>query len=71
MKEMMLNKGWIIVHECRCGGVHRIEFTGISFPGTKIKILPDKKVWKAVKRGIKIKTGTPADLETYLNELVA
>lgn len=71
MKESMLSKGWVIVHECKCGGVHRIEFTGISFPGIKIKVFPGKKLWKAVKKGIKLKTGTPDDLENYLNELVA
>lgn len=67
----MLSKGWIIVHECKCGGVYHIEFTGISFPGIKIKVFPDKKMWKASKRGIKLRSGTPADLENYLNEMVA
>lgn len=69
MKELLLSKGWIINHECHCGGVHRIEFAGISFPGLTIRVYPKKGTWRASRKGRKIGTGNSSDIETFVNAL--
>lgn len=70
MRELLLGKGWIINHECNCGGVHRVEFVGISFPGLIVKIYPKRGTWRASRKGRKVGAGTASELEKFVNELV-
>lgn len=69
MKELLTGKGWIISHECHCGGVHRIEYVVISLPGLLIKTYPKRGTWRAIRKSRKIGTGTASELEKFVNEL--
>lgn len=71
MKELLLIRGWLISHECHCGGKHRIEFVNVSLPGTIVKTWPGTGKWRASKRGRKIGDGKADNLENFINGLAA
>jgi hypothetical protein len=71
MKELLLNKGWMISDECHCGGKHRIEYSKMELPGVTFRTYPNSGKWRCSKKGRKIGEGLSASLETFINGLVA
>lgn len=71
MKEVLLGRGWMISHECHCGGVHRIEYCMMERPGITMKTYPKKGKWRCSKAGRKIGEGLSDNLETFLDGMVA
>lgn len=70
-KGIMKDREWIISYECRCSGVHRIEFVKGELAGTMVKVYPRRDKWRASAMGKKIGEGTFSNFETFINGLVA